>query len=88
MSDELGEAMFVRNMRRLARGEQLHDPALSAQMLLAEYDTLRRVEQAAAALVEKWKGATMDERTLVCIDAPDVADAIGAVDAALNGAKR
>jgi hypothetical protein len=36
--DELAEPMFVRNMRRLAQGEQLHDPALSARLLLTEFD--------------------------------------------------
>lgn len=65
MSEELAEPMFVRNMRRLAQGEQLHDPALSARLLLAEFDRLRLVELAATALVEQvWDEET---QTFCCV---------------------
>lgn len=50
-----------------------------------EVGRLRLVEQAATALVEHWEAATLDERTLVCVDAPDVADTIGALAAAVHG---
>lgn len=35
------EPMYVRNLRRFAAGEDLDDPRLCVQLLLAKYDELR-----------------------------------------------